>query len=786
MIKLKGVGKVYCTRRKRKIYGLQDINLSFPDKGLCVILGQSGGGKTTLLNILGGLDVKYEGEYEFMGKKLCAKDFDELRQNHISFVFQDFNLIEDYTVSENVALGVTLSQDANASVSNALRKVGLDDYGNRYPKQLSGGQQQRIAIARALLKKSSVLLADEPTGNLDIENSTDIYNLLKEISRDKLVVVVTHDEEAANSYADYIVRLKKGKIVESNLPESECALTYSVGKRHVISNKQAFKMGAREITATKVKSAFTIVLMAVCFCVLSFTVLSVPLFRMSDVHYSLVKDKNYKYVCFSNTEYGEYANLKRSGVDIITAYGDRAVLYDGQIEGLNLEFYDGVLPLDENSYYVSDYALRKLATPDIFGISENYAIIDGEETLFTVDRIPKLVGQRIKHYGYDKICAGIFKSKLHVMVNQYELYSQMIDSSVICTELPENTKDYDAAVWAKYDDKNVDISGKFGYGSSIGNVKPFNYERNVNPFQTFILTSEGIMFSDKDYTDIQSALDGEEVFVGVDMYNRIFETKYSAQNLFDFDDFQPIVKRIPTDIGKQVIFEFSDGSQIEVVIKGILFGGDFGITSENNEIIFSKSNACNRNEMRLRTQLFDAWIETDSVRNLRGLMATRNIIDGNCNLYTPVSRYENQIRSSLQAVQLSLLAISFVLIVATILTTNLVVSGQIMGQKRKIGIYRALGAKISDITKIYLFEMLIIAIPMIILAVSSTAVVTTLLNWVYARQIDKELTLISYKWVNIPITVFSVLAVLLVGILSPLRKITKLNVIAAIKGTSDK
>lgn len=778
MIKLSNVGKVYATRRRRNIYGLKDVNLSFPDKGLCLILGQSGSGKTTLLNILGGLDVKFEGEYEFLDKKLTQKDFPELRQNHIGFVFQDFNLIDDMNVYDNVALGAQLSQGPTSDVSEALDKVGLSGYEKRYPDELSGGQQQRVAIARALLKQSSVLLADEPTGNLDKDNSVDVYGLLKEISREKLVIIVSHDEELGLKYADYVVRLRKGKVTESSLPEVSNERQYTSSKSRIISDKQAFKMGAREITRNKVKSAFTIAIMAICFCVLSFTILVVPLFKMSDVHYSLIRDKDYEQFCLTNVDYDEYRALERRGVEMAVSLGNYVTMSPEQMAEHGIELYDGALPLDYNSYYVSDYALTQLATPDMVGKLRNEAIINGEETRFTVGTILNLVGQRIKAYGYDKICAGIFKSELKILDDEFTIYSHIIDTAIItpCVEVGANNGS--AKIYAKYDGKTVDVNGVFDF-SLAGTSK-------------YLLTTDGVVHYEND--ELESSLKGNEVVVGVETFNRIFQREYTAENLLTTDGQTVTALRIPSELGASVSLVASDGKTVDVVVKGIAFADQYGyFYNDGNEIIFSNDNLESRNQMVMATRMFNVWIATDSVKDVRGLLATHNSYAGSCDIYTPVSKYEFSISQILQTVQLALLIVSLVLLIVTILMTNLLISGQIVGQKRKIGIYKALGATNGDIIKIYLYEMLLIVLPIIILAIASTAAVTAILNNRYVEEINKnvvganiDITVIYYQWVNIPITIAVVFAVVFVGIIAPLRKIVKLNVIEAIKGTVNK
>lgn len=778
MIKLTNVGKCYYTRRKRKVYGLKDVNLSFPDKGFCLILGKSGGGKTTLLNILGGLDVKYEGDYEFMGKKLEQKDFAELRQNHISFVFQDFNLIDDYTVAENVALGMQLSQNASGDVSSALQRVGLQGYEDRYPKELSGGQQQRVAIARAILKQSSVLLADEPTGNLDKQNGVGIYKLLKEISNEKLVIVVSHDEELGLQYADYVIRLNKGKVIESNLPEYVCDRQYVSAKQHVITNKQAFKMGAREITRQKVKSAFTIALMAVCFCVLSFTVLTVALFKKSDVHYALIKDRDYEYVNLTNVTYDEYMELKDRGVDMIVGNSFNTILNKEQAEAMGFEFYDGALPLDYNSYYVSEYSLLRLCTPNISGRVYNEAIIDGEETTFSAVDIPRMAGQRIFAYGRDKICAGVFKSDLNIFADEFEQYEHPLDCTRMTLNISEGGQVGFCSASATYGDEQVDISGEFCLGT-------YNYSYN------YVLTKNGLVSISSDER-LESTLRDKEVYLGLELFNRVFQRQYSVESLLDTQDTHDIqVMRIPEQLGTSFSVTMSNGVTFDdLIVKGILFSAsspysDAEFISESN-IVVSDDRIDDRNVMAMAAQPFAVWVKTDTVSNLRGLLATHNNYLGYCDIYSPVSSYEYAIEKAMEAPQLALLISSVVLIIATILMTNLLISGQIVGQKRKIGIYKALGATNGDIMKIYLYEMLLIALPMIVLAIVSTAVVTVILNNVFIKAVDQSLTLIAYRWENVPITILAIFIVLFVGVIAPLRKVSKLNVIEAIKGTANK
>ena len=256
MITLTGITKIYNIKDKKKIkvIALNDVNLRFEESGLVAVVGKSGSGKTTLLNMLGGLDRPTSGDVLFNGISLKTQKesrLDLYRNNDVSFIFQEFNLLKDYTVIENIKLACRLQcknkEEVNIKALNALKLVSLDELAYRKIETLSGGQQQRIAIARAIAKDSKIVLCDEPTGNLDSKTSEEIFEILKEIAKDRLVVVVTHDRELANKYANRVIVLSDGKITDDK-PLSESSLVRKIkeeitSKKHnAISIKDMFKM----------------------------------------------------------------------------------------------------------------------------------------------------------------------------------------------------------------------------------------------------------------------------------------------------------------------------------------------------------------------------------------------------------------------------------------------------------------------------------------------------------------------------------------------------------------
>lgn len=227
MLQLKSIVKTYVTGDMKQD-ALKGVSISFRENEFVSILGQSGSGKTTMLNIIGGLDRYDSGDLIINGvstKKYKDSDWDYYRNNSIGFVFQSYNLIPHQSVLANVELALTLAgvskKERRQRAIDVLKKVGLGDHIHKKPNQMSGGQMQRVAIARALINNPDILLADEPTGALDSETSVQIMELLKEIAKDKLVIMVTHNPELAEQYSTRIVKLLDGKIVDDTDPYIE-------------------------------------------------------------------------------------------------------------------------------------------------------------------------------------------------------------------------------------------------------------------------------------------------------------------------------------------------------------------------------------------------------------------------------------------------------------------------------------------------------------------------------------------------------------------------------------
>ena len=244
---------------------LNGVNLNFRQNEFVAILGPSGSGKTTLLNIIGGLDRYDEGDLIIKGKstkKFKDKDWDAYRNKSVGFIFQSYNLISHISILDNIEMGMTLNgkrgKARRRKALELLKKVGLSEHKHKKPNQLSGGQMQRVAIARALANDPEIILADEPTGALDTKTSKQIMELIKEIAKDKLVIMVTHNPELAEEYSDRIIRMQDGKIIDDTNPvkDTESEVDYKL-KRTKMSFFTALHLSLNNIRTKKGRTILT-------------------------------------------------------------------------------------------------------------------------------------------------------------------------------------------------------------------------------------------------------------------------------------------------------------------------------------------------------------------------------------------------------------------------------------------------------------------------------------------------------------------------------------------------
>jgi len=387
LIELKNVYKTYKSKKSKNTKALDGVTVNFDDKGMTFILGKSGSGKSTLLNILGGLDKYDTGDMLILGKSskdFTQADFDSYRNTYVGFIFQEFNILEDYDVYENIILALQLQQkEVNKNeIDKLLDKLELTELKKRKVNELSGGQKQRVAIARALIKDPKIILADEPTGNLDSKTGSQVMELLKEIAKEKLVVVVSHDEEYAEKYGDRIIEIKDGKIINDSKEVKEnnnLKNTYKTIKSH-LPFKESFKLGIGSLKHKKIKLIFTIFLTIATLGFLSCTD-TLSSYDFSVGHAKLLADRNEQFIQIEksyiskNTKDNDFSNkiilsmdndssnkiknqMNKEGYDVYKYYGKDS--WGEAYRLINLLH----IQEDESSYYADDNA-EIVVTSDI-------------------------------------------------------------------------------------------------------------------------------------------------------------------------------------------------------------------------------------------------------------------------------------------------------------------------------------------------------------------------------------------------------------------------------------
>ncbi len=259
MIKIENINKYFNRHKKNQIHVIDNTSLTLEDTGLVALLGPSGSGKTTLLNVIGGLDKVQKGKIFINDQKITSKfsyKVDKIRNLNIGYIFQDYKLVDNLSVYDNVALslkiiGIKDKKEIDKRVTYVLEKVGMYRYRKRPANMLSGGERQRVGIARAIVKNPNIIIADEPTGNLDSKNSVEIMNIIKAISKDRLVILVTHETNLANFYASRIIEISDGKVVKDYENTHTNELDYAIDNRFYLKDfkkKENFNDKTNDIT----------------------------------------------------------------------------------------------------------------------------------------------------------------------------------------------------------------------------------------------------------------------------------------------------------------------------------------------------------------------------------------------------------------------------------------------------------------------------------------------------------------------------------------------------------
>lgn len=827
MIKLNEVTKVYKTKRGSGYQALKGVSLSLPSKGMVFLLGKSGSGKTTLLNLIGLLDRPTTGYIEADGVRLenDAKTYDSFRNTYSGFVFQEFNLLETETVEQNVKLALQLQdvKDIRQRTDDALRTVGLEGYQKRYPSELSGGEKQRVAIARTLVKNSKIILADEPTGNLDSENGENIFSILKKISEQKLVVVVTHDRDFAERFADRIVEIKDGAIVSDTAPaiEEEASVQPVRTKTHLPTGL-ALKMGFRNLGKHTIRSIITVIA----------AFLSITVIAFAQV------------LCSFTAEYALAATIVKNGIETLALIPsekvtDNFVSYDptirrmfgisdweskipeemtyvksvgesfsyiveskSQMEQMGFEFYDGAQELGEDGVYLTDYYVNKLM---------GKLSVDGEEWEYDpqIHSYGDLIG---KSYFKFRI-AGIVKTEwrdfydgngveygeMQSPYTEEQFYWKRKDylqryvfRSMFYTENNERVSE----LYFKGSDRSSPIAQKVrvnGMALDGFSLKGSQASDLSSAMQCVILENRSVALEAKDVL-----LDEDEIVINQDLYYRLYGRVLSYDRYIEevwseeYDDdgnlisseLEYRVQKMPK-LGDIIRISVSRGSGSVVEersfrIVGVSLNYSFDsvhlsdaalISAQTLDEIYHPDRFTSRVLLNL-----DGASESQIRRMLTDLRNDDWIIS---DFEYAGSIYESELMNR-NTGTICFIFGSIMIMIAVLVMISLI-SMSIMQQHKEIGILRALGARSVDISKIYFMESGIVSGIVFVLSTLMTAGLVWYNNLAFERFTMPGIVVSKFILTTWLVLFASSIVAMNVATLIPIWKISKKKPIDAIK-----
>ena len=513
MLQLKNIYKVYETGDLKQT-ALDGVSLNFRESEFVAILGQSGSGKTTMLNIIGGLDQYDKGDLIINGKstkEFKDRDWDAYRNHSIGFVFQSYNLIPHQTVLSNVELALTLSgvskTERRKRAKEVLERVGLGKQLHKRPSQMSGGQMQRVAIARALINDPDILLADEPTGALDSETSVQIMDLLKEISKDKLIIMVTHNPELAEEYANRIIKLRDGNIVDDSNPcrIEELQVNKERGERKLSKTSMSFGT-ALSLSLNNLKTKKARTLMTAFAGSIGIIGIALILSLSSGVKSYIVKvqeDTLSSYPVSIESQTVDMTSMMENmmGMGREEENNDLDKVYSrnimtGMIESMSAQMSKNDLKSFKEYLETGNTNIDDYANVIQYGYDLGLQIYKGD----TINGIVKVSPESV----YDKLgFGGMSNSPMSGATGGFKVWTELLGNQTLL----ESQYDIVAGTWPKnYDeillvvDKNNEISDAYLY--SIGLLDDSELENKMNKIQNGEAVEETTEVSSYSYEDI--------------------------------------------------------------------------------------------------------------------------------------------------------------------------------------------------------------------------------------------------------------------------------------------
>lgn len=777
VIELRNLGKIYKSKKGSSTTALNDINLKIGNKGMLFIVGKSGSGKSTLLNLLGGLDTSTSGELLINGKNINdfnKKQYDSYRNTYIGFVFQEFNILEQYNVYENIELALKLQNKkiSKKQIDDLLNNLGIGDLGNRKVNELSGGQKQRVAIARALIKNPKIILADEPTGNLDKKSSEQIFNILKEISENQLVIVVSHDMESAQKYADRIIEIEDGNVILDSNNTTDVEVGEFNLKKSKLPFLYALKMALTSFKTKPFKLFMTVLLTVISLIFMGFTV-NCALFNKTMLTVNTMRDNhNYIYniyysdfgargfvndLTFNDNNLTEIKNISNSKLNSVYS------LYDNS-NHLMFEFGKNDRKIDFYKFEINVYHFVEINDSRILG-----KLIGKEPSNDREMVIHKYLADYMIQFGvmtlegklyFPKSYNDLVESKKEIKLGQNKIIiTGIIDDEDSLFEKARKGGNFDSEklenyYYSHYQAKSYTVYVKgFTKNAILSSDKTalLNYvsirDDNINEQQNYIseninsLKEEINIITDRGIHNV-STLQKQEVILSIDAL-RIFDASFDSK----FNKYlQSNSNKSYDESLKDFVSIYLKDNTLRLYLS-VYVKDNLNKENENLKVVGVSLNNHNYISYQYVDEYSPVTKEINSVKiydkDISNLTKTlnqlmyRNAFDSNIDSAGIYYNYTVDIDPSYDLLNIMgtykglaiyILVVSLVFVLFTFLLFSNFISISISYCKKEIGILRALGATSKDVIKIFGYESLIIGLLSWILSVIGWFIVCYLMN----------------------------------------------------------
>jgi len=789
------LNKTYIQGKNQKI-ALSNISLELGDKGMVFIFGKSGSGKSTLLNMIGGIDSFDSGEIFFFEKSLgqmSTQELDQYRNYEIGMVFQEFNLLERFNVHDNLYFCLELQHNnlnQNQLINDALKIVNLEGFNNRDIRELSGGEKQRVAIARAIIKNPKIILADEPTGNLDSENGKIVLDILKEISKTKLVIVVSHDQDNALNYADRVISLSDGTIVSDqsmitkhdNPIHRNNSLQDFKKSRNQLSFKYILNLALSNLKSKKGKIIVTIIsfILALFLINIGLTYIFFNYEKSSSNTFETAELKEYplfikemqssdeRYRSFTNTEIGKLTN-EYSDIEFFKSYyrpvygfftldymfsfsqiqteSDADVLSSSNVIILNnnlapFNILYGECPTEVGNIAITDYMADMIVKYHVYQDVEN---------------VQDLIGQTISKNNEEMEISGIYSTNYLNHYSSTDDMQELIESGFIVL-----LNSIYSSIFMTQDTFDS-MFNTTGYMINTSDNHQFNISIGSSEYSLNNLLLVGSM-----------PIMENEVVVSLSMLSNYISNEVVP------GDITGDANAISNYIGQTITIDesFYGLGEVEYIISGII--DDFNLANRI-QLIFNESTyeylVYNNMSSGIQVALF-AQMSQENNDYLELVRLTDEI---NAEHYTVYSIQLYGLKNVMGKTGGLVSGVGIVLIIISGILIYSYISQSIYTKQKEIGIMRSLGASKEEVSRIYLIESLMVVMLAYIFSLLLVIIAVQLQNKSITQSWNLSIMLLYIDYKTILSGIGIALLSSIISAYIPIRKMILLTPISAIR-----